>query len=86
VLSVQDDEGYEKLAKRLLGLDVLVYMNGRIVKNSLGPVTGAVPASGSYAYRGRSYRVFTVNARAFPSGPLVIRVLIPLPYLAQPIG
>jgi hypothetical protein len=24
--------------------------------------------------------VFTVKAQAFPSGPLVIRVLVPLPY------
>ncbi len=84
VLSVQDDEGYEKLAKRLEGLDVLVYMNGQIVKNSLGPVSWAdVPANGSYTYRGRRYRVFTVDARAFPSGPLLIRMLVPEPYLAQ---
>jgi len=84
VLSVQDDEGYEKLAKRLEGLDVLVYMNGQIVKNSLGPVSwGEVPANGSYAYRGRRYRVFTVHAQAFPSGALSIRVLVPEPYLAQ---
>ncbi len=84
VLSVQDDEGYEKLAKRLEGLDVLVYMNGQIVKNSLGPVSWAdVPANGSYAYRGKRFRVFTVHAQAFPSGALLIRVLVPEPYLAQ---
>ena len=39
-----------------------------------------IPASGFYEYRGRPYRVFTVNASAFPSGPLTIRVLVPLPY------
>jgi hypothetical protein len=54
--------------------------NARLVKNSLGPSPGNVPASGSYSYRGRPYRVFTVNAEAFPSGPLTIRVLVPLPY------
>jgi len=86
VLSVQDDEGYEKLAKRLEDLDVLVYMNSKIVKNSLGPVTGEVPANGPYSYAGHSFRVFTVHGEAFPSGPLVIRVFEPLPYLSQPIG
>jgi hypothetical protein len=83
VLSIQDDEGYLRLTRRLAGLRVLMYMNGahpQLVKNSLGPSPGTVPPSGSYVYRGRSFRVFTVNARAFPSGPLTIRVLIPVPY------
>jgi hypothetical protein len=81
VLSIQDDEGYLRLTRRLAGLDVLMYMNGsRLVKNSLGPVSGTVPTSGPYTYRGHNFRVFTVHASAFPSGPLVIRVLIPIPY------
>jgi hypothetical protein len=83
VLSIQDDEGYLRLTRRLAGLRVLMYTNAahpQLVKNSLGPSPGTVPASGSYVYRGRSFRVFTVNARAFPSGPLTIRVLIPIPY------
>jgi hypothetical protein len=89
VLSIQDDEGYLRLTRRLAGLDVLMYMNvdgvaSQLVKNSLGPAPGpalaAVPASGAYHYEGRSFRVFTVNAEAFPSGPLTIRVLVPLPY------
>jgi hypothetical protein len=79
-LSVQDDEGYKRLAGRLAGLDVLMYMNGRLVKNSLGPEPGTVPASGPYAYRNRRFEVYTFNAQAFPSGPLRIAVLIPDPY------
>jgi hypothetical protein len=39
-----------------------------------------VPAAGRFAYHGRSFGVFTINAKAFPSGPLTIRVLVPLPY------
>jgi hypothetical protein len=85
VLSIQDDEGYKRLAGRLAGLDVLMYMNvgGRqqLVKNSLGPAPGNVPASGSYVYRGKSFRVLTLHGAAFPSGPLTIRVLIPTPYV-----
>jgi hypothetical protein len=81
VLSIQDDEGYKRLVKRLVGLRVLMYMSGgRLVKNSLGPAPGSVPASGDYTYRGSDFRVFTVHAKAFPSGPLTIRVLIPIPY------
>jgi hypothetical protein len=91
VLSIQDDEGYLRLSERLAGLYTLMYMEGphgstRLVKNSLGGGSGslglgAVPASGAFTYRGRSFRVFTVHAEAFPSGPLTIRVLIPQPYL-----
>jgi hypothetical protein len=83
VLSIQDDEGYLRLTRRLVGLRVLMYTNPghpQLVKNSLGPAPGTVPASGSYVYRGRRFRVVTVNARAFPAGPLTIRVLIPIPY------
>jgi hypothetical protein len=90
VISIQDDEGYLRLANRLVGLRVLMYMTGaaghpRLVKNSLGPGAGkagpqSVPASGSYSFDGASYRVFTVNAEAFPSGPLTIRVFVPEPY------
>jgi hypothetical protein len=86
-LSIQDDEGYLRLARRLVGLDVLMYMNPtthpELVKNSLGPGVGgysSVPASGTYHYRGHTYRVFTLDARSFPAGTLRIRVLIPIPY------
>jgi hypothetical protein len=84
VLSIQDDEGYKRLLGRLVGLKVLMYMGDaahqKLVKNSLGPNPGNVPASGDYSYRGNDFRVFTVHAEAFPSGPLTIRVLIPIPY------
>jgi hypothetical protein len=85
VLSIQDDEGYLRLARRLAGLDVLMFMQGsggkpQLVKNSLGPSPGRVPANGAYSYRGRSFSVFTVHGEAFPSGPLTIRVLVPQPY------
>ena len=89
VLSIQDDEGYLRLTRRLAGLAVLMYMNlasgpQQLVKDSLGPMPGpalaTVPASGTYRYRGRNFRVFTIHATAFPSGPLTIRVLVPIPY------
>ncbi len=82
VLSIQDDEGYLRLARRLAGLHVLMYMSpsDQLVKNSVGSLPGFVPASGPYTYHGHPFSVFTVNAEAFPSGPLTIRVLVPIPY------
>jgi hypothetical protein len=80
VLSIQDDEGYLRLARRLGGMYVLMYMGSTLVKNSLGPSPASVPENGSYTYRGRRFRTFTLNVSAFPSGPLHIRVLVPIPY------
>jgi hypothetical protein len=80
VLSIQDDEGYLRLTGRLAGLHVLMYMGSKLVKDSLGPNPGSVPESGSYTYRGQGFRVFTMHATAFPSGPLTVNVLIPIPY------
>lgn len=80
VLSIQDDEGYKRLANRLAGLDVLMYMGPRLVKSTIGAAPGPVPTSGPVNVRGKSYRAYTFDAKAFPSGPLRITVLIPLPY------
>ena len=57
-----------------------MYLNGQLVKNSLGPDPGAVPAEGAFTYDGRDFDVFTLQLGAFPSGPLVVRVLVPVPY------
>jgi hypothetical protein len=86
VLSIQDDEGYLRLTRRLAGLDVLMYMGpeAKLVKDSLGrlpgPALSAVPANDAYLSEGHNFRVFTVHAEAFPSGPLTVRVLVPIPY------
>jgi hypothetical protein len=80
VLSIQDDEGYKRLAARLVGLDVVMYAGSRLVKSTVGPSPGTIPTSGSLSYRGRSFRLYSFNAKAFPSGTLRITVLIPLPY------
>lgn len=79
-MSIQDDEGYKRLANRLAGLDVLMYMRGKLVKSTLGPRPGTIPASGPVRYGGKSFRAYTFTAEAFPSGPLRITVLIPMPY------
>ena len=80
VLSIQDDEGYLRLTRRLVGLKVIMRTRAGIVKNDLGPDPGRVPRSGSFSYRGEHFRVYTFTATAFPSGPLTIQVLVPIPY------
>ncbi len=79
-LSIQDDEGYKRLAARLAGVDVVMYVGTRLVKSTIGSSPGAVPTSGAFSYRGRSYRDYTFYGTAFPSGPLRITDLIPIPY------
>jgi hypothetical protein len=79
-LSIQDDEGYKRLAARLAGLDSVMYMGSQLVKSTIGVSPGAVPTRGAFSYRGKDYRAYTLYAKAFPSGPLRITVLIPIPY------
>ncbi|HXM86363.1 MAG TPA: hypothetical protein VN889_01895 [Solirubrobacteraceae bacterium] len=80
MLSIQDDEGYKRLASRLAGLDVLMYMDGQLVKSTIGYSPGPAPTSGPFSYRGKTYRAYTFDAVAFPSGALRITVLMALPH------
>ena len=79
-LSIQDDEGYKRLASRLAGLDVLMYMGPRLVKSTIGFSPGAVPTSGPFSFHGKRYRAYTFDGEAFPSGPLRVTDLVPVPY------
>lgn len=80
VLSIQDDLGYRLLAQRLVGLDSVMRVGSRVVMTSLNPAPAHLPSSGLVHYRGHTYRAFSFGARAFPSKPLQITVLIPIPY------
>ena len=80
VLSIQDDQGYLRLAKRLAGLDVLMYMGSKLVQSSIQGAPAAVPSEGPFSHGDRTFTAFTLHASAFPSGPLRITVLIPIPY------
>jgi hypothetical protein len=86
VLSIQDDMGYRLLAQRLAGLDVVMYRGSQVVMSSFSPPPAHVPASGTFSYKSAIYRAFTFMAEAFPSGPLRITDLIPIPYVLGPIA
>lgn len=86
-LSIQDDEGYKRLAQRLAGLEVLMYMQAagsnapeQLVKSTFSTPPSAVPARGPFEYEGHAFQTFTLHAQAFPSGPLRVVLLIPTPY------
>ena len=83
VLSIQDDLGYLLLAQRLAGCKVVMYKDPaepQVVMSSFRVPPARIPAEGAFHYQGHGYQVFTLHAQAFPSGPLAISVLIPIPY------
>ena len=51
-----------------------------VVESSVGGTPAGVPSQGSFSYGSRNFIAFTFRARAFPTGPLRITVLIPIPY------
>ena len=64
---------------RIGGYRVTVIAGARPVMTTLGGAA-TIPASGPVTIAGSGYEAFTVDATAFPSGPLPIVVLIPIPY------
>ena len=86
VLSVQDDSGYVKLVTRFIGAPLVLRAGSRSLatEGALSPAPARVPAHGSLTFRGTVYQTFAFAARAFPSGPLEISLLVPVrPSLAQ---
>jgi hypothetical protein len=81
VLSVQDDLGYVKLETRYIGVPMLLRRGATRI-----PLEGEIPAgspriptSGEVSYRGGSFQAVSFTAQAFPSGPLTVTLLVPMP-------
>jgi hypothetical protein len=81
VLSVQDDLGYVKLVTRFIGVPLVLRAGSRTlpVAGALSPGPASIPAHGSVTYRNTTYEAFSFNAQVFPSGPLRISLLVPVP-------
>jgi hypothetical protein len=81
VLSVQDDLGYVKLVTRFIGVPLVLRAGSRTlpVAGALSPGPANVPAHGPVTYRNIRYEAFSFNAQVFPSGPLRISLLVPVP-------
>jgi hypothetical protein len=84
VLSIQDDLGYLLLSGRLAGMQVVMRAHGRQFMSSVRPAPPPIPEHGALTLGGVTYVIHTIDATAFPSGPLRIHLLIPLP--SQPFG
>ena len=80
LFSVQDDNGYRLLVKRLVGADtVMRNARGHTVMSDIAVGHRALPAIGPVSVRGRRYLVTTIVARRFPAGLLRISLLFPRP-------
>jgi hypothetical protein len=80
ILSVQDDLGYVKLETRFIGLPLmLVRASERIPLPGTIASEAPIPERGEVNYEGAPYRVFSVQAEAFPAGPLRMSLLVPVP-------
>jgi hypothetical protein len=85
LLSVQDDLGYVKIETHFIGAPLVLRtgVGTRVkavpVEGLLAPGPAAIPEHGPVTYRRVSYQAYSFDASAFPSGPLRMSVLVPLP-------
>jgi hypothetical protein len=79
VMSVQDDAGYRKLARRLAGADVVMRYRGRTVMSDIAAGSASLPARGTVVIHGLRYLVASFSDGRFPSGTLRISLLFHRP-------
>jgi hypothetical protein len=81
LLSVQDDLGYVKIETHFIGAPLVLRTGVKAVpvEGLLAPGPAVIPEHGPVTYRHVIYQTYSFNASAFPSGPLRISVLVPLP-------
>jgi hypothetical protein len=81
VLSVQDDVGYVKIESHFIGAPLVLRAGPKNVPvpGQLAPGPVNIPEHGPVTYRHVVYQAYSFKASAFPSGPLRISVLMPVP-------
>jgi hypothetical protein len=81
LLSVQDDLGYVKIETHFIGAPLVMRIGAKAVPvdGLLAPGPAAIPEHGPVSYRHVTYQAYSFDASAFPTGPLRISVLVPLP-------
>jgi hypothetical protein len=78
MLSVQDDTGFIKLMHRFTGAEVVLHAGDRTVPGSnLSPGPPYAPGLQTVTYRGHRYDAYGFSAPAFPSGRLLVSLLMP---------
>lgn len=76
-LAIQDDLGFTILARAFTGAQTLMRIGERQVMGTLRPGPARIPDRGQVSYRGVTYRAYSFNGEAFPSGRLRISLLYP---------
>ncbi len=81
VFSVQDDLGYIKLESRFVGAPMVIRAGSRQipVEGQLPSAPRSIPSRGPVQVAGVRYEAFSFAGAAFPSGPLRISLLVPVP-------
>jgi hypothetical protein len=81
VMSVQDDVGYVKIETHFIGAPVVLRTGAKNVpiEGLLTPGPKKIPEHGPVIYKHTIYQAYSFEANRFPSGPLHISVLVPLP-------
>jgi hypothetical protein len=81
VMSVQDDVGYVKIETRFTGVPVVLRTGAKNVpiEGLVTPGPVKIPEHGPLTYKHVVYQAYSFEASRFPSGPLRISVLVPLP-------
>ena len=76
-LSVQDDAGFIKLMRRFTGAGVVLRTRSGVVPGS-ATAPPAMTTRTMAATDGTRFATSTFTARAFPSGPLQVALLVPM--------
>jgi hypothetical protein len=81
VMSVQDDVGYVKIETHFIGAPVVLRTGAKNVpiEGLVTPGPVKIPEQGPVTYKHVIYQAYSFEANRFPSGPLHISVLVPLP-------
>jgi hypothetical protein len=77
LFGIQDDLGFTILARAFTGAQTLMREGTRQVMGTLTPGPAKLPDRGRVVYRGKTYRAYSFDAEAFPSGALRISLLYP---------
>ena len=80
-MSVQDDVGYVKIETHFIGAPVVLRTGPENVpiEGLVTPGPVKIPEHGPVTYKHVIYHAYSFEANRFPSGPLHISVLVPLP-------
>jgi hypothetical protein len=76
VMSLQDDLGFRLLTRRFTAAHTVLRIGDRVIQGAVAGAPARLPDSGVVAIGGVRYHLFSFTARAFPSGPLRVTLMV----------